>query len=131
VKTAVAVVPRDPIKCFGEFINPDTFPAWVPNLRRVRVIAKDAAGRPLEIHFEYGASRTYSLKYDYNDETREVRWQPQANKRDAVAGFARFDADESGGTKITYGLKYEGGPTELSEVDALLAAFATYMQRVR
>ena len=83
-------VPSAPERCFRAFTDAATLVAWVPGLRRARLIATDAAGQPLEILFEFGPSLTYSLVYTYDAARLEVTWQPRAGKRDAVAGFARF-----------------------------------------
>lgn len=96
----------------------------------MQVIQKNAEGLASEILFEFGASRTYSLVYTYDLATREVRWEPRANKRDAVAGFARFDAFDTG-TRITYGLRNATGITELAELHELLAAFGRWMATAR
>ncbi len=126
MQTALAVVPREPDACWRAFIDVNTFGAWIPGLRRAQVIQKNADGLASEILFEFGASRTYSLVYTYDVAKREVRWEPRANKRDAVAGFARFDAFDSG-TRVTYGLANHTGVTELGELDNLLAAFGAWM----
>ena len=125
MQTVAAVVPREPAACWRAFTDPTAFPAWVPGLRRAQVIQHDDAGLPVEILFEFGASRTYSLVYTYDVAKREVRWEARAGKRDAVSGFARFDpADE--GTQVTYGL---ASPTD--DVQAMLSAFVGWVQSAR
>ncbi len=94
------------------------------------MIAVDPDQRPAEILFELGESLTYSLVYTYDAAAREVTWVPGAGKRDAVAGFARFVA-EDGGTRITYGVKQGDGRSpaakELGGVTALADAFVRWM----
>ncbi len=126
MQTALSVVAREPDTCWRAFIDATSFPAWIPGLRRAQVIQTNADGLPSEILFEFGASRTYSLVYTYDVAKREVHWQPRANKRDAVAGFARFEPLDSG-TRVTYGLQNQVGATDAAELDALLAAFATWV----
>ncbi len=130
MQTALAVVAREPDACWRAFIDAGTFSAWIPGLRRAQVIQKTADGLAAEILFEYGPSRTYSLVYTYDVAKREVRWEPRANKRDAVAGFARFDALDSG-TRVTYGLENATGVTPIAELDDLLAAFGAWMTTAR
>lgn len=130
MQTALSVVARAPDVCWRAFIDAATFIAWVPGLRRVQVIQKNAEGLASEILFEYGPSRTYSLVYTYDLAKREVRWEPRSNKRDAVAGFARFDAFDDG-TRVTYGLANATGVTQLAELTELLAAFGTWMSNAR
>jgi len=125
------VVARDPRACWRAFTDPSTLHAWVPGLRKARVIATDANGLPSEILFELGSSLTYSLAYSYDLAKLEVAWQPRAGKRDAVAGAARFEAAENGGTKIVYSLKQGDGRSEaqraLGASDPLLAAFVRFV----
>jgi uncharacterized protein YndB with AHSA1/START domain len=131
VQTVRAVVPRDPDRCWRAFIDATSLAAWVPGLRRARVILVGVDGLPEEILFEYGESLTYSLVYTYDPENREVKWQPRAGKRDAVAGFAKFAADE-GGTSITYALEHGDGRSDahraLGDQSALLDAFSRWLQ---
>ncbi len=126
MQTVLAVVAREPEACWRAFIDATTFSAWIPGLRRARVVQVGADGLPSEILFEFGASRTYSLVYSYDADKREVRWEPRANKRDAVAGFARFDALDDG-TRVTYGLANQSGGTQLAELTDLVAAFGAWM----
>lgn len=126
MQTVLAVVAREPDACWRAFVDATTFSAWIPGLRRARVIQSGADGLPVEILFEFGASRTYSLVYTYDVAKREVRWEPRANKRDAVAGFARFDAFDEG-TRVTYGLANTTGGTELDQLHELVAAFGSWM----
>ena len=128
--TVRAVVPREPAACWRAFTDATTFGAWVPGLRRAQVIRLGADGLPTEILFEFGASRTYTLVYTYDHAAREVRWQPGTGKLDAVAGFARFEPLD-GGTSLTYGLEHHDGSAEITEVQALVAAFGRWMQSAR
>jgi hypothetical protein len=131
MQSVEVVVARDPRACWQAFTDPATLPAWVPGLRRARVIANDSTGLPAEILFELASSLTYSLVYTYDVARLEVAWQPRSGKRDAVAGSARFEAAEGGGTKIVYALKQgEGRSTQQREVgagDPLLAAFVRFV----
>lgn len=126
-----AVVPRDPDRCWRAFIDAASLAAWVPGLRRARVILVGANGLPEEILFEFGESLTYSLVYTYDAAKREVRWEPRAGKRDAVAGFARFEPVEEG-TSVTYALEHGEGRSDvqkaLGDQAALLDAFGRWVQ---
>ncbi len=128
--TVRAVVPREPAACWRAFTDATTFGAWIPGLRRAQVIRLGADGLPTEILFEFGASRTYTLVYTYDHAAREVRWQPSTGRLDAVAGFARFEPLD-GGTSLTYGLGHHDGSAEVTEVQALVAAFGQWMQSAR
>jgi hypothetical protein len=132
LQTVRAVVSRDPHTCWRAFVDPATLGAWVPGLRKARVISLDAAGLPLEILFEFGPSLTYSLVYTYDALAHEVKWEPRTGKHDAVAGFVRFDAFDDG-TRITYGLEHGDGrspaETALGDITALVASFVRWVGR--
>lgn len=131
MQTVRAVVPRDPDRCWRAFIDATSLAAWVPGLRRARVILVGADGLPEEILFEFGESLTYTLVYTYDAANREVKWHPRSGKRDAVAGFAKFEADE-GGTSITYAIEHGDGRSDaqraLGDQTLLLDAFSRWMQ---
>lgn len=134
MRTAVTFIPRTPEVCWRVFTDAAALTAWVPGLRRAHVIANAGIGLAKEILFEFAASRTYTLVYTYDVETREVRWEPQLGKRDAVRGFARFDSFD-GGTRLTYSLEEGDGRTDaeraLGNLDALVEAFALFATDAR
>jgi hypothetical protein len=132
MRTVTAVVRRSPDACWRVLTDPATFTGWVPGLRRARVITTDDSGRPRDVQFDFGASRTYSLVYSYSDGPREVRWEPGLGKRDAVRGFARIEPTDDG-TTLTYGLEPGDVRTvmELDDLDALVAAFMSWMHEAR
>lgn len=132
MQTVRAVVSRDPDARWRAFIDPATLGAWVPGLRKARVIALDAEGRALEVLFEFGPSLTYSLVYSYDAAAHEVTWKPRTGKHDAVAGFAKFEAFD-GGTRLTYGLEHGDGrspsETALGDISTLVASFVRWIGR--
>ncbi|MBV8761707.1 MAG: SRPBCC family protein [Deltaproteobacteria bacterium] len=129
MRSATVVLPQSADACWRAFTDATLLLAWVPGLRRATVIS-GIASLPREILFEFAESRTYTLVYDYDVARREVRWQPQLGKRDAVSGHARFEAVE-GGTRFEYALEQGDGRSEaeraLGSLDALVAAFAHWM----
>lgn len=130
--TAVAFVPRSPGTCWRVFTDATMFPAWIPGLRKARVITTDDHGRPREILFEFSASLTYSLVYTYDELERVVRWEPQLGRRDAVRGSARFEALDDG-TRMTYELEpgVRGADRSVGDVDAVVAAFIGWVTAQR
>jgi len=132
VLTATTYVARPPDACWRAFTDPAVLAAWVPGLRRVRVIATGPDARPIEIQFEFSASLIYTLVYSYDPAAREVRWEPRAGKRDAVRGLARFDPFDEG-TRITYSVEHGDGrsPAERTSPQDILDAFARWMQDAR
>jgi uncharacterized protein YndB with AHSA1/START domain len=132
--TASTLIPRPPAACWRHFTDAALLVGWVPGLRRARVVATHPDGLPLEVAFEFAASRTYSLVYQYDLAARTVSWSPRVGLRDAVRGSVRFD-DDDGGTRVTYALESTGprSPAEQHGDDpvALLDAFAAWMTRAR
>jgi hypothetical protein len=132
MRTATTVLPQSVDACWRAFTDAKLLLAWVPGLRRATVISTGAMGMPREILFEFAESRTYTLLYDYDLTAREVRWQPQLGKRDAVSGHARFAA-ENGATRMEYALEQGDGRTDaeraLGNLDMLVASFASWMAK--
>lgn len=132
--TASTFVDRSPADCWRLFIDAAALTAWVPGLRRARIVATDAQGRAQEVAFEFAASRTYTLVYAYDDADRRVSWTPRLGQRDGVAGWARFDAEDAG-TRVTYATAAGDGRTAderaIDEPRALLAAFARWAAAAR
>jgi hypothetical protein len=128
---ASAVIPRSADVCWRALIDVQLLPAWVPGLRRVRVVAVRPDGLPQEILFEFAASLTYSLVYSYDLSAREMRWEPRVGKRDAVRGFARLTPCD-GGTRLEYGLEHGDGRTPaeiaLGDPEVIVAAFSRWVQ---
>ena len=131
MKRVVVLIARPPVRCYQRFIDASALAAWVPNLRRVRVVASDLAGRPTEISFEFAKSLTYSLGYSYDDDARVVTWEPRAGRRDGVRGSARFEENDDGGTTLTYELQQGPGRSAtdvaLGDPQRLVDAFAQWM----
>lgn len=133
MQVATVHVARDPQACFRLFTDVSLLSAWVPGLRRAQVIAKER-GLPSEVHFEFASSLAYTLAYTYDVERREVQWTPKLGRRDAVAGFARFEPFDNG-TKLTYGLAHGDNRSEadraLGDVEALLGALHAWLVEQR
>ncbi|HEU0032596.1 MAG TPA: SRPBCC family protein [Kofleriaceae bacterium] len=133
MRTAETVLPHPVDACWRAFTDATLLRAWVPGLRTVTVISTAARGLPREVLFEFAESRTYTLVYEYDLFAKEVRWEPQLGKRDAVRGFARFESAD-GGTRMTYALEEGDGRTDaersLGDLDVLVASFARWLPAV-
>lgn len=134
MRQAMTFISRSPEVCWRVFTDATTLTAWVPGLRRANVIANAGRGLPKEILFEFSTSRTYTLVYTYDHEHREVRWEPQIGKRDAVRGFAKFEPFDDG-TRMTYALEEGDGRTDneraLGNLDVLVDAFNRWISGIR
>jgi hypothetical protein len=126
-------IARSPATCWQVFTDIGLLVAWVPGMRRAQIIEKRPDGLAAEASFEHG-SLTYSLGYDYDAATHEVKWRPRIGARDAVRGFARFDECE-GGTLMTYALEHGAGrrppDTAIDDANALVAAFKRFVEAGR
>jgi hypothetical protein len=131
LRSVVTYIAQSPDMCWRALVDTRLLAAWVPGLRRARVIESDASGLPREVLFEFAASLTYSLIYSYDLVARELRWEPRTGKRDAVRGFARFEACDQG-TRMTYALEQGGGRNvaeqALGDPDAIVIAFARWVE---
>ena len=96
LSSIVTYIARSPDVCWRALIDATVLPAWVPGLRRARVIEVDDHQRPREVLFEFSTSLTYSLVYSYDADAREMHWEPRIGKRDAVRGFARLERWKTG-----------------------------------
>jgi hypothetical protein len=134
MQTVVAYIRRTPEACWRVLVDANVLTGWVPGLRRARVISTTADGLPGEIHFEFSTSLTYTLVYTYDAAARELRFEPRLGKRDGVRGFARVEPFDEG-ARLTYGLEPGDGRSSadraLGDLDALVAAFATWMHAER
>jgi hypothetical protein len=157
--TATALLPHPVERCWRAFIDVTMLPAWVPGLRRARVIRADAAGLPLEVSFEFGDTLSYTLEYSYaaaqqaagattadehvigsharlDARWREVRWSPRVGRRDGVSGRARFEP-EGDSCRVHYELEPAGRHSsrerELASEDSqrLLDAFVAWIGHQR
>ena len=117
-------------QCWRAFTNARLFAAWMPGLRRAVVIG-ETAGLPSEVLFEFSTSLTYTLAYTYELATHEVRWEPRLGARDAVRGFARLEATETG-TRMTYKLEQGAARTTgdlvLGGPHAIVDAFVRWIE---
>jgi len=126
------VIARRPQACWRAFVEVETLCAWVPGLRKVQQITRAPDGMPAEVLFEFAESRQYTLAYSYEatDTAKIVRWEPRTGARDAVRGWARFEAHDEG-TLVTYELEHGESRSDrekdLGSADELLEAFGRWM----
>ena len=121
------VLSRPPATCYAAFCDVRFLTAWVPGLRRATVVRAMDDGRPLEIKFEHGPARTYSLVYEYDAEGHTVRFTPGAGAREAVRGEARFSA-EGERTRMAYTLTGGAARTEIGAALAIAESFARWVE---
>lgn len=130
----VVEIARTPDACWRAFIDATLFSEWMPGLQRAQVISTNENGLPREVHFEFSTSLSYSLVYRYDPQAREVSWEPQAGKRDAVRGSARIEP-HGNGARMTYQLAQGkgrlAGDLVKGSAAAFMAAFVRWIEARR
>jgi hypothetical protein len=125
------IIPRAAERCYAMFCNARLLTAWVPGLKRAKVVLADAEGRPAEVIFAFGESRSYSLKYHYQPEQLRVDWTQGMGRRDGVAGWAIFRAVGQG-CELTYTLELGEGRLATDDLQgdprAIVDAFGRFME---
>jgi uncharacterized protein YndB with AHSA1/START domain len=104
------VIDAPPDTVFAAVSDFDGYARWVSDLKSVRVIERDAAGRGLEVEFRaaaFGRSARYTLRYDYTRAPEELSWyQVEGDVTATMAGRYRLER-ATGGTRVTYDLEVE------------------------
>jgi len=92
------------VTAFENYLN------WVSDLKKIEVLERDAAGRPLEVEFRaaaFGRSTTYTLLYDYSRAPDILTWhQTKGDLTSLLNGQYRFEPTPEG-TLLTYDLEVE------------------------
>ena len=131
LRSVETFIGRSPDQCWRALTDASLLAAWVPGLRRARVVEVETSGLAREVLFEFSTSLSYSLVYTYDAAALELRWEPRIGKRDAVRGFARFEACDSG-TKMIYALEQGAGRNAsdlaLADPETTLVAFARWVE---
>lgn len=132
MRSVVGFIARSPDRCWRAFTDAASLSAWVPGLRKVKVIAARPDGLAQEVLFDFAASLTYSLVYSYDLEARRVTWEPRIGRRDAIRGFACIEPWD-GGSRLTYGIDAGDGRAahELDEPRNIVSAFAQWIEAAR
>ena len=108
--TDTAFVAASPEHCLAVAIDFARYPEWAPDVKDVRILDSDAAGRATKVEFRasaLGRSTHYTLAYDYSQAPRRVTWSlVDGDIMRLVDGAYTFEAEGSG-TKITYSLAIE------------------------
>lgn len=128
---AEATIARPPSRCYEAFCDARFLAAWVPGLRRATVVRHTPDGHALEVKFDHGEARSYSLVYAYDPGSRTVTWTPGVGVREAVSGSARFDDDGAGGCRMTYELASGPQRGEGPSAADVLSSFARWAGALR
>ena len=109
--TESTLVNAPPEVVYGVVTDFKHYMDWVGDLKRIDVLERDAAGRPLEVEFRaaaFGRSTTYTLHYDYSRAPDVLAWhQSRGDLTSTLNGQYRFEPAPGGGTLLTYDLEVE------------------------
>jgi hypothetical protein len=114
-------------RCFRLFCDVARLRHWVDGLRKVKVVRARPDGLPLEVLYDFGATLSYSVTYDYDLAARRVSWEPGLGRRDAVRGWADF-VDEGEGCRMRYTLESGPGRVDPGEAERVVAAFVRWVE---
>ena len=108
--TESIVVQASPADVYGVVTDFSRYGEWVGDLKRIDVLERDAAARPLEVEFRaaaFGRSTTYVLRYDYSRAPEVLSWtQIRGDLTETMVGQYRFESSGAD-TKVTYDLEVE------------------------
>lgn len=93
--TLSTTLPVTAARAYDLFCDSERIPEWMAVVRSSRVICRYEDGRARRTAFIARlerASMGYTLRYDYDDQQRSVRWSTAAEASTVIAGSARFQA---------------------------------------
>src|SRR5881296_2762672 len=73
-----AIIAASPQRLFDVVLDFDRYTDWIRDLKSVEVLARDDAGRGVEVRYRaaaMGRSTSYTLRYDYTNAPRELPWR--------------------------------------------------------
>lgn len=106
-----ATISATPAELWEVLVDFEQYPTWARDLKQVEVLERDAEGRGLVVRFRAGAfgrSTTYTLRYDYAEAPRALRWQlveGDITRKLDGAYLLEEVPGEPGRTKVTYDLE--------------------------
>jgi ribosome-associated toxin RatA of RatAB toxin-antitoxin module len=74
-RLTIAASPQHLFDVVNDF---DQYTEWIRDLKSVDVVSRDEEGRALEVHYRaaaMGRSTSYTLRYDYSEAPRVLRWR--------------------------------------------------------
>ncbi len=106
--TERTTIHASPEHCFAVALDFDRYPEWAADIKSVDVLERDDKGRGTKVRFRavaMGQSIRYTLAYDYSDAPTTLAWiQVEGDVTRKLDGSYRFEANDAGGTDMTYHL---------------------------
>jgi hypothetical protein len=98
-------IQASPNQCYAVAIDFDRYPDWATDVKKVKVLERDAEGRGTQVRYviqALGKAMSYILAYDYSDAPGGFSWKlATADFLRQLDGSYSFDA-EDGGTRVGY-----------------------------
>lgn len=98
---------------FATLVDFEAYPEWAGDLKAARVLARDDAGRGVDVEFRaaaMGRSTTYVLHYDFTDAPNRIGWNlVEGDLQRELDGNYHLSAspDDPGSTDIVYELSID------------------------
>jgi hypothetical protein len=136
-------VARDGDTCYRLLCAVERVAEWVPGVANVRIVERDAAGRPSLVHFVGMPARgslTYALRYGYDDAARAVSWRSEDTQERDLEGEARVEPLDDGRCRLHYRLRVWAADTlpvwarsvlQEESAEPVAAAFRRWAERAR
>ena len=100
-----------PERCFEVALDFEHYPVWAADIKEVKVLDRDEAGRGTRVAYRAGAmgrSAHYTLAYEYGDAPLSMQWVlEEGDIMRRLDGEYRFEAADGAGTEVTYELVVE------------------------
>ena len=111
-RTSERLIVNGPLeRCFAVVTAVERYPEWVPDVKEVAVLERDAQGRARLVSFRAGAfgrSAHYVLAYDYGEAPRAVSWtQRDGDITRSLEGSYQFAESSDGSTEVLYSLSLD------------------------
>jgi ribosome-associated toxin RatA of RatAB toxin-antitoxin module len=107
--TEVVATPAEVMAVVADF---EAYPAWVANLERVEVLARDRRGRGTMVAFRLRSplgEQAYTLAYRYQPRDAGVSWSYVEGTLEELSGAYTLELTGGGATRVTYRLEVELG----------------------
>ena len=105
------VLPAPPDRCFDVVTDFERYPEWMSTFKEVRVLERDADGRPVLVEFRIDAKLRevrYVLRH-HLDRPSAITWDYVEGDAKDVDGEWRFEDAGSGTTRCTYRVSFDVG----------------------
>ncbi|HLG93051.1 MAG TPA: SRPBCC family protein [Acidimicrobiales bacterium] len=109
--TERTIVAGSPQRCYEVVADLERYPEWAADIKEVKVLERDAEGRPSLAAFRaaaFGRSTSYTLRYDHSKAPGQLSWvQADGDLTRRLDGAYVFEPAGEGHTEVSYHLDVE------------------------